>query len=206
MRPLATVCVTTIPARRSLLSRLLFNLTRQPSIELLVYDGLRPMGDKLNEMFAAALGAYVVAVDDDDMLSDAYVAMIASTLKDARFDFVGHDILWLEAGRYSGLISHSLDGDPEWRSLDRGVSPKCPVRTEIARAHEFGNHYTADRDWSQAVHAECETGFYIPAPLYIYDHWDDHMVGTEPGDERASRPQRDVGSWPCDPKAATWLA
>jgi len=204
MTPLLTACVPTIPARRSLLSRLLFTLTRQPSLEVIVADGDRPMGDKLNAMFAAARGRYVVAIDDDDMIAEAYMAHLATSLR-GEFDFVGHDILWLEDGRFGGLVSHSLDGDTSWRTLDRGISPKCPVRTEIARAHPFGNHYTADREWSAAVRADCSTGMFVAAPLYVYDHWAAHMVGTEPTDERFDRPQRDVGTWPYPAEVIQWL-
>lgn len=201
---LLTACVPTIPTRGSLLSRLLFTLTRQPAIEILVADGIRPMGDKVNEMIAAATSPHVVVIDDDDMISDAYMVTLAPHLRRG-VDFVGHDVLVLEGGRFAGMVSHSLAGDPLWRDASRGASPKCPVRTEIARRHAFGNDYHADRAWSQAVHADCETGAYVPAPLYVYDHWDEHMVGTEPTDARAARPQRGVGLWPFNREAITWL-
>lgn len=201
---LLTVCVPTIPARRSLLSRLLFTLTRQPAVEILVADGVRPMGDKVNEMFAAATSPYVAVVDDDDLLSDAYMETLVPHLFTGA-DFVGHDIVVLEDGRFAGMVSHSLAGDPLWRDALRGVSPKCPVRTELARRHAFGNDYTADRAWSQAVHADCGSGTYVPAPLYIYDHWSEHMVGTDPDDPRFGRQQRDVGVWPYIREAVTWL-
>lgn len=199
-----TICIPTVPARRSLLSRLLFKLTCQSDdVEVLIAGGSGAMGDKLNEMFAAATGDYVVAVDDDDLLADNYIDVIAGA---PPADFIGYDILWLEDGRYAGLVSHSLDGDPLWRSLNRGVSPKCPVRTTIARRHTFGNHYTADREWSQAVHANCAAGVYFPAPLYVYDHWNGHMLGTEPSDPRADRSQRDVGVWPYDETRFSWIS
>lgn len=200
-----TICIPTIPARRSLLSRLLFQISLLPPCEVLVADGDEPMGDKLNAMFARATGVFVVAVDDDDLLSADYASHFGPTLAGSGLDFVGYDILWLENGRFAGIVTHSLDGDPLWRSLDRGVSPKCPVRTEIARRHEFGNEYTADRHWSAAVHDDCEHGAYIPAPLYVYDHWDQHMVGTSPDDPRYARHQRDVGMWPFDQERITWM-
>lgn len=200
-----TICIPTIPARRSVLSRLLFTIEGQltDDVEVLIADGATPMGDKLNRMFAMANGHHVVAVDDDDLLSENYVDL--TTKWTAEFDFLGHYILWLENGRFAGIVKHSLHGDPSWGSLNRGVSPKCPVRTELARQVEFGNHYTADREWSTAIHALCETGTYLPVPLYIYDHWDQHMVGTEPDDPRFARPQRDVGMWPFDPERFTWI-
>ena len=202
-----TICIPTIAERRSLLSRLLHVLERQlcDDVEVLIADGRRPMGDKLNEMFAAASGAYVVAVDDDDLVTDDYLATIRWQC-DGRADFVGHDILWLEDGRYAGRVRHRLGGDVTWTTLDRSVSPKCPVRTEIARRVRFGNEYSADRTWSAEVAEACGSGKYLPVELYIYDHWSDHMVGTSPDDPRFGRPQRDVGMWPFSSEVFTWLA
>lgn len=206
MTPLLTACVPTIPGRESVLSRLLFTLTRQPMLEVIVAGGVGPMGDKVNAMFAAARGDFVVVIDDDDTVAEAYMAHLASSLKEELTDFVGHDILWLESGKFAGIVKHSLKGDAWWGSLDRGVTPKCPTRTAIARAVPFGNGYTADRSWSTAVHPTCRAGAYVPAPLYIYDHWNAHMVGTSPDDPRRGNPQRDVGSWPFDREAVRWLA
>jgi hypothetical protein len=203
--PLLTACVPTIPRRESLLSRLLFTLTRQPALEVIVAGGPAPMGDKVNAMFAAARGRYVAVIDDDDMVTEAYIAHLASSLQ-GDLDFVGHDILWLEDGRFAGLVSHSLDGDKSWNTLARGVSPKCPTRTSIARSVSFGNEYSADRPWSHAVQRVCTEGGYIPSPLYVYDHWNAHMVGTNPDDHRFDQPQRNVGTWPYDPGAVTWLS
>lgn len=201
-----TICIPTVPARQSLLSRLLFTLERQidEGVEVLIADGSRPMGDKLNEMFAVAAGRYVVAVDDDDLLADDYWPTVRQAVIERR-DFIGYDILWLEDGRFAGIVRHSLDGDPLWRSLNRAVSPKCPVRTELAREVSFGNEYTADRLWSLEVYKRCQTGVHVPLALYTYDHWNDHMLGTEPSDLRHHRPQRDVGQWPFTPSRFTWL-
>jgi hypothetical protein len=153
-------------------------------------------------MFSAAAGRYVVAVDDDDIVAPHYIRALPLA---AEVDFIGYDILWMEDGQYAGIVRHSLQGDPMWRTLDRGVSPKCPVATDLARFRRFGNEYTADRVWSMAIFGDARTGVYVPESLYIYDHWNEHMVGTEPDDYRASRPQRDVGQWPFAPERFTWL-
>lgn len=201
---LLTICIPTIPGRESVLSRLLWTLQPQvwDEIEVLVSPGRRPMGDKLNEMFAEARGRHVVAIDDDDFVASDYVDHLANW---GDVDFIGHNILWLENGKYAGTVKHRLGGDATWATLDRSVSPKCPVRAEIARRVRFGNEYHADRAWSAEVAEQCESGHYIAAPLYIYDHWSDHMVGTSPDDPRYGRPQRDVGMWPFSPEAFTWL-
>jgi hypothetical protein len=195
-----TVCIPTIPSRRSTLSRALWHLRGQ-DCDVLVADGMAPMGDKLNEMFAKATTTHVVCLDDDDYLGPERIIDQGFVMA----DFVGYRILWLENGRFAGSVAHRGDGDTTWRTFDRGVSPKCLVRTEIARAHEFGNHYTADREWSEAVQADIETHTFIDQHLYVYDHWDAHMVGTTPDAGRIDAPQRDVGVWPFDEGAVTWL-
>lgn len=168
-------------------------------------DGPRGLGDKLNHMFNAARGSYVVALDDDDYLADGYCDYVLPSLVDGYLDFLGYDIVWMEDGALQGIVVHDLIGDPYWGTRVRGVSPKCPVRTTVASSVPFGNHYTADRDWSVAVHGKCVSGSYIPRSLYYYDHWNGHMVGTDPTDVRATRPQRDVGLWPYDAEVVTWL-
>lgn len=161
------------------------------------------MGDKLNAMFAAAATTHVVCVDDDDLLLPSFGWDITRALE---CDFIGYRILYTEDGQFRGSVAHRGQGDTSWSTYDRGVSPKCLVRTEVARAYPFGNHYTADREWSMAVQQDIETHHFIDAELYHYDHWNAHMVGTEPDDPRFARPQRDVGTWPYDEGRVTWLA
>ena len=156
-----TVCIPTIPSRRSTLSRLLWSLRGQ-SLDILIADGDGAMGDKLNEMFAAATTTHVIAVDDDD-----YVGQLLKMWTGEFYDFVGCRVLWMENGRFAGSVAHRGDGDTSWTTLDRGVSPKCAVRTSIARAHPFGNHYTADREWSEAVQADVERHAFVDDHLYF---------------------------------------
>lgn len=195
-----TVCIPTIESRRSLLSRCLWSIPDH--VEVIVADGEWPMGDKLNACFQTATTSHVVCVDDDDMLLHDW-----TQLDDIDYlDFVGYRVLYTEDGNFGGSVAHRGDGDTGWSTFDRGVSPKCPVRTEIARAHSFENHYTADREWSQAVQADIESFAFIDAHLYHYDHWNAHMVGTSPNAGRLTTPQRDVGVWPYNPEGITWLA
>lgn len=200
-----TVCIPTIESRRSLLSRCLWSLPAD--VEVIVADGEWPMGDKLNACFQAATRDFVVCVDDDDMLIGEWhdVASGGDSI-----NYIGYKILYTEDGKFAGSVTHRGNGDTTWATFDRGVSPKCLVRTEIARAHKFGNHYTADREWSEAVQADIADDLgshaFVDAHLYHYDHWNSHMVGTTPDAGRLHTPQRDVGIWPYDPKAVTWLA
>lgn len=196
-----TVCIPTVPSRRSLLSRCLWSIPTW--MEVIVADGDRPMGDKLNDCFQAATTTRVVCVDDDDWLLPAANELFV--ISSNYFDFIGYRVLYTEDGRFGGSVAHRGDGDTTWATYDRGVSPKCPVRTEIARAHRFGNHYTADREWAEAVQADIDSHIFVDAHVYHYDHWNRHMLGTTPDAGRLDTPQRDVGTWPYDPARIQWL-
>ena len=195
-----TVCVPAIASRVSLLSRLLWTLAPQ-DVEVIVAAGDGPMGDKLNACFQAATTRYVVCVDDDDLITPDFALRLAG----AAGDFVGYRILWTEDGRFAGSVSHRGDGDTSWSTLDRGVSNKCLIATDLARSVPFGNEYTADRQWCQTVQAQVGAHSFVDAHLYWYDHWQAHMVGTSPNDGRLGVAQRDVGWWPYDPGRLRWL-
>lgn len=199
-----TICIPTMPQRASTLSRLLAQLEPfdRRRFEVLVHEKVAPMGDKLNEMFARAQGDWVVCVDDDDLI---FPALIPTDLPDV--DFVGWRILVSIDGRVVGSVSHRLDRDPDatWANGDRGVSPKCLVRTSIARKVPFGNEYTADRQWSRQVQAMCKSGHFVDELVYHYDHHTGAMLGTNP-DDRPNASQRDVGTWDYKRGAFTWLA
>lgn len=207
-----TICIPTIPARRSLLSRLLWTIQQQDgdgAFEVLVADGDWPLGDKVNTMFAAATGSHVVVVDDDDNVSDDYVYRIMMQLHwHPEVDMVGYHLRWTEQGRYMASPLHHGDGHPDHGVEDRGASVKTPTRVEIARAHPMGNDYYADNRWAHEVHPEIATHVTIRRHLYLYDHWNDRMVGTDLNGEQSSwfkRPQRDVGQWPYDAGLFTWI-
>lgn len=197
-----SVCIPTMPQRASTLSRLLWHLEPHiGEIEVLIHARVAPMGDKLNELFAHAQGSHVVAVDDDDVIDVSKIGPVPDV------DFIGWRILALLNGAYDRSVSHRLDSDPEadWDNTnDRGVSPKCLVRTEIARSVTFGNEYTADRPWSQAVHAKCTTSAFVDEHVYTYDHWPAAMLGTNP-DDRPNALMRTVGWWPMDPTKFRWF-
>lgn len=206
-----TICIPTIPARRSLLSRLLWTIQQQMSdgpVEVLITDGDWPLGDKVNTMIADATGSHVVVVDDDDCISDDYVWRVSKALRQVDVDMVGYHMLWTEAGRYMASPLHHGDGHPDRGVEDRGASVKTPTRLHIAKTHEMGNDYFADNRWAHEVHPEIHSHVTIRRHMYLYDHWDDRMVGTDLNGEQASwyrRPQRNVGVWPYDPSLFTWI-
>lgn len=200
-----SVLVPTVSPRESLLSRLLWSITWQTGdYEVVIHGGDDiPMGDKLNRMFTAASGEYVVCVDDDDMLADSYMDTVLPRLED--IDFLGYRIVVLHDGAYWMEVAHR--GDVEgWDGTLRGVGPKCPIRRDLALQVPFGNAYRDDVEWSLQVGRLVQASGYIDRPLYLYDWWEYRMLGTAP-DHHADRwgSQRDVGIWPFRPANLTWL-
>lgn len=199
-----SVLIPTMPGRESTLSRLLHVLEPHvgDSFEVLVHRAVAPMGAKLTEMFGLARMSHVVCVDDDDILCPG---LIPGGVEDG-VDFVGWKILVMIDGRIAGAVEHRFGQDPiaRWTGPLRGVSPKCLVRTAIARTVPFGDEYTDDRVWSAAVQAKVSSAAFVDEFVYTYDHWESSMLGTNPGDRPAAT-RRDVGTWPYDPEAFTWL-
>ena len=83
---LLSLLVPTVPGREPKLAQLLDRLDKQialrKDVELLVLRDNRsmPIGDKRNKMLSLARGAYVAFIDDDDMVSEDYVASIVAGL------------------------------------------------------------------------------------------------------------------------------
>ena len=188
-----TFVVPTIPTRESLLSRCLWSLQNQaPGVdtEILVVAGDGKLGDKVNAGVAAASGAYVTVVDDDDYVRADYCAQVAGHLWDRRIDYLGFRVLELLDGRYSGETL-TVGDSKSWRA-PRGPIPKGVTRTEIARQVTMGNSWKSDREWMASVAPLVETCAHVNEALYVYDNWPASSMFVGRG------AQRDVGMWPFD--------
>lgn len=212
-----TICIATVPERESLLSRLLWEIQRQnqtivkDAFEVLVHSGSQGLGDKFNEMFKQAEGEYVVTVDDDDLIVGDYLQNVLYWLKTYNPDFLGYKILCLADGRYWMTVDHNPENlGKDWNGTERGLSNKCPIKTNIARQFIFGNDYSADATWCKEIEKSgliCKTS-YIPAPMYIYDYSSRVTIGTNSDSSQYKqniRNQRNVGNYPFDPDLVSWI-
>jgi glycosyltransferase involved in cell wall biosynthesis len=208
-----SILIPTIEERKSLLSRLLFGLEQQltDEVEVIVYDGRIPAGDKYNQMFKIAKGDFIVCVDDDDYLADDYVSKVVPKLNN--IDFLGYKILTLNNGRYWMTIEHKLENENVWTKPPysrRQLSHKCPIKREIAKQFAFDNHYTADREWLDKISQSglVKKGEYIDSFLYIYDFWESGTVGTSQDQKNFQsniNNQRDVGYYPFNKNSFIWI-
>lgn len=199
-----SVLVPTVEPRRSLLSRMLWSLQQQlnDEVEVIVYDGWIPFGDKVTEMMQIAKGRYCMVADDDDMVASDFIGSILEAAK-ADCDYIAYKVLHLHNGKYADSIASSINGDAEWQKSPYSVHHKCPVKTEIAKQFVMGNHYRCDRDWSAQVRQVVKSEVIIDKHLYIYDYWDSGTVGTIPSDQNKDT-QRDVGMYPYDKEKFIW--
>lgn len=181
-----TVVVPTVPGRESLLSRCLWSVTQHP-VDILVIEGTGQLGDKMNAAYAAVKTPYVAACDDDDELMADYDSVLKCL---GMVDYVGFKFLELCDGGFHNISACKADY-PHWGIRTRPPSPKCPIRSDIARKVKFANDYKADRRWALAARDHISTWDFIDRPLYRHDWWTTHSTfyGAKP---------RDVGRWPFD--------
>jgi hypothetical protein len=201
-----SILIPTVDTRRSLLSRLLWTLEQQltDEVEVLVYDGWIPVGDKVTSMLQQAKGTYVMVVDDDDLVAGDLIEKVLQATE-TNPDYIAFKVLHLADGKYAGSVSSSIHGDKNWAKNPYGVHHKCPVRTEIAKQFVVTNEYRGDRDWSVQVQEQTKTEVLIDKHLYIYDYWSTGTVGTVPSEQNKNS-QRDVGEYPYNKEVFTWLS
>jgi glycosyltransferase involved in cell wall biosynthesis len=122
---LLSVLIPSIPQRAHLLTRLLNRLHMQdhPQLEVLVMvdNKRRPLGFKRNSMAAMAQGKFVCHVDDDDLVTEDFVARLLPECE-ADVDLIAYD------------ATCSLNGSPEFR-----------VITQLGAQNQQPNHLPGGR-------------------------------------------------------------
>jgi len=141
-------------------------------------SGAKTIGQKRNELLAAAFGDYVCHVDDDDHVADDYIPrLVTACLEDKDCVGIVGSILW--HGTWTRFV-HSLRHKVYERLADgtfiRPINHLNPVRRSIATRFSFtAKNHGEDTDWAMAMmHAdalksEASSGdeplyFYTPAP------------------------------------------
>lgn len=185
-----SVLIATVPQRKSLLSRMLHSLM-QPGLnsqyEILVHQGNRPHGEKVNRMVEHAYGSHVVIIDDDDWVAANYVESVVPHDE----DFVGYRIVVMAEGMYDQTVVHDATYDGFTGPL-RGVSQKCPIVREAALQVPYPDDYYQDGVWSAEIQQLIGTHAYVDQDLYFYDYWNQDRY-------------RHVGWFPYDKTAIRWL-
>lgn len=196
-RPTLSILTPTIPGREGALDRLRAVLAddvgHTTAVEWIVgrfshrRDGGPTMGEVRNRMLAAALGEWVMFIDDDDVLTPGSVRRIVAALGESDADVLGFDLLYRgeNGGEVVGWRRYRHRHGLAWvdgTSIVDGVSLRGtrpinhvnPVRKSIAMAIGFGDNRNQQEDYdfatqlakSHLVHREA---FLIGDPVYIYE-------------------------------------
>jgi glycosyltransferase involved in cell wall biosynthesis len=182
-----SILICSLNQRASYLERLKQCLKPQietNDVEILVHidNGELTIGEKRNKLLSEATGEYVAFVDDDDLVSDAYIDLVLNATK-TNPDIIGMHLLMYVDTHLKGLTYHSLQYK-EWfhrpNNYDKNLTHYFrnpnhlnPVKTSIARQIMYpAINMGEDRAYSMQLlkyltENSCIES-YIPEPIYYY--------------------------------------
>jgi glycosyltransferase involved in cell wall biosynthesis len=177
---LLELLIPTMPKRQIMLARLFDRLLPQlRGIHNVTYrtdDGPGTIGAKRQRMIEAATGDYIAFIDDDDLISEDYVARIRPML-DSQPDCVGLIVHVTMDGKPwdpSPLFFHSLQfrSNEAWAGNTRTPHHLCPMRRELALRSRF-----PDKSWGEDYNFALGVLPHLQReewagddPLYFYDY------------------------------------
>ncbi len=181
--PTLTILIATLGQRRDRLSRLLRGLMPQVDAAggrvrvLAFYDnGEIPLADKRQALVAAATTDYVCQVDDDDTVSEDYVASILAALESWP-DFVGLQMMVYRDGEPLKVADLSLAHDRWYETEERycrDITHENPMRTEIARSADFRDKPASDPEdapWAAKLRARLAGAREVKIDRVLYHYW-----------------------------------
>lgn len=142
---------------------------------VLLDNRTRTVGEKRQALVQSALGGHIAFVDDDDDVSDDYVARIVATLAKQDVDVVTFE----QEAHYNahqfkvifGINNDDAPYTPDCTTINRAVWHVCPIRRSIAQAAIFPAIMDGeDRAWSLQVRPFLKTSAHISRVLHIYRH------------------------------------
>ena len=194
--PLLSILICTMPERKcsydllwSELMRQIGNLDRPDLIQLQSNDtprGQMSIGAKRNRLKRSATGAYVVYIDDDDMISPNYIQLMLEACQTGK-DIITFDFDYYIDGKYSktmmmnynwgasrehGPNDHcskywAINYNPQHRyTINECHYHLCAVRKELADQVSFPNANNAeDVAYSAALKPLIKSEFHIEHTL-----------------------------------------
>ena len=178
-----TITIASVSIRKDMLETLLAELNRQiikggyeKDVEILVDDDdKRFLGTKRKEMLSKAQGLFTCAIDDDDWISENYVALIVEAIKNNPY---------VDNLKINGIIT--IDGEnpkkwiischfKDWFEEDdvyyRTPNHICPIRTELVKIAGFDEvAWGEDYPFSQRVKPLLKSEAEIEELLYFYQY------------------------------------
>jgi glycosyltransferase involved in cell wall biosynthesis len=171
-----SILICSLWERAGDLARLLRVLDPQltPDVELLIEVDNREKttGAKRNILLEKAKGKYVVAVDDDDLVSETYVADILEAAKEDKDAIVFNGWITTNGGNKRRF---KLSKDYPYTTKDniyyRYPNHIVPIRATIAKGFKFPDKvYGEDYAWATKIHKSrlIKTETKIDKELYYY--------------------------------------
>ena len=178
--PSFSILVCTLPERKHFLDRLMANLTPQlnSDVEVLIEsdNGNMKIGKKRNVLLNKSTKDYICFIDDDDLVSDTYVADVLQALE-SRPDCCSLSGIYTVDGKNPTEFRHSLKY-LAWDTItEKGkqVYVRPPnhlnvVKREIALSVLFNDSLSngEDRDYSDRMRGHLKTESIINNVLYYY--------------------------------------
>jgi hypothetical protein len=201
---LLSVLICSLESRSSVRLRLLESLNRQinnhparQQIEILldIDNGEKIVGQKRNDLLDRALGTFSVFIDDDDMISDDYIAKIVEAIQDhPDADCVRLEGEYYEQGKPGHNFITSLEYS-RWRTAPDGTRERTPnhispVRTEHARSVRFPvQDFGEDSIFSSALLNSGRLKKEAPTSGVLYHYMYDRNTSTSVHTRRKNRVQ-----------------
>ncbi|MCL4405216.1 MAG: glycosyltransferase [Patescibacteria group bacterium] len=153
-----------------LLSILFPQIQEETEIIVSIDDGGQKIGVKRNRLMASALGQYVCFIDDDDEVSDDYIAQIMTGIESGA-DHVAIGGIMTTNGREPHEFRSSKDY--VWHEKDgvyyRGVQHLGVIKRDLVLQCPFPPiSFGEDREFSERVTPLIKTEYQIQKPIYFY--------------------------------------
>jgi glycosyltransferase involved in cell wall biosynthesis len=173
---LFSILICTLKNRENYMARLTDRLRPQlgPSIEILINShATDSIGKKRNVLIRHASGRYLAFIDDDDLVSDDYVARITSCLAEEP-DVVGMEGVITVDGENPRPFIHSLRYNSWFEAggtYYRNPNHLNPVRSVLAKAVDIPDvNFAEDREYSRLLLPMLKTEAYLERPIYFYEY------------------------------------
>lgn len=179
-----SILIPTLSSRASILARLIKKLDIQinaysptPAIEVLIFEDNRELsvGAKRTRLLTEAHGEFVVFVDDDDDISDDYVAQFAGAIqRNPAADCIGMRGVITTNGKDPRQVIYSLRNKKLYDAAGIYYRPPChltPIRRTIAAKFPYLDaSFGEDSDWSLKLMQSglLKTEVFIDKVLYHY--------------------------------------
>jgi len=177
-----SILIPSLASRGKQRSKLIEVLEQHRSVEVEILtdidNGIKPIGQKRNDLLRRSSGDYVAFIDDDDMVSDDYVPRILEGIGTGP-DCIGMKVEMTSDGNNPEIGICSIQ-NKKWYSENDIDNPGrkiyyrtphhlCPVRREIALSVGFPEtNHGEDREYSIGILPQLKSEFMINKVLYYY--------------------------------------